>query len=325
MQPVSFNPAVSGKTYSNPAFGKENNAQTERKSYRYPDEYVIQRRAFYNTYRRNKEFANLSDQQLLNIAKLDASRDDKYKFNTYTAALVGVPVVDTFVRGTLLGAPKLSGRLKSTGIIGAQWIGALALAGIYNGIVDKITAVTPVVRRSEERHPVISSLLRLAGFAAVLVGGVKGVSALKGSVAKHFPGFVRDYNKVSKSLAKKINDSKLNTKIIRPAKNKLIEFAAKHPKIAGTGLTAALWTAPVLAIGTMFKAITDRSEKADKIRDTYNKLAITREITRHKLAEIEAGAIADRLNKAMAEQVDKKDASSIAVENPVKPEETDED
>ena len=55
--------------------------------------------------------ANLTDKQLLSIAKNDASKDDKYKFNTYAATLVAVPAIDTFMNGVTAQAPKLSGKL----------------------------------------------------------------------------------------------------------------------------------------------------------------------------------------------------------------------
>ena len=319
MQPVSFNPAITGNVHSaNPAFGQKDNGGTGNKSYRYPDEYVMRRRAMYDTYRRTVEYANLSDQQLFKIAKLDASKDDKYKFNTYAAALVGVPVADTFIRGTLSEAPKLSGKLKTMGAIGAGWIGALALAGIYNGVVDKVTAVSPTLRRTEDRHPVITSILRLAGFAALLVGATKGMGKLKTTVAKKFPGFVKDYHKMAKSLGDKINNSSFNKKFVSRIKGKAIELANKHPKLAGATLSTLLLAAPFVAAGTLFKAITDKNEKSAKIADTYRKLASARELNRRELDRIHSGVILDKFNESIAKRVDKADRSRVQVDdNPI--------
>ncbi len=261
---------------------------------------IDKRRQLYESYNRAVEIANLKDQQLLSIAKADANRDDKYKFGTYAAALVGVPVADTFIRGAFTSG-KLSGRLGAMGKTAAGWAGAFALATLYNGLVDKVTAVTPVLKKAEDRHPVMSTFLRLAGFAAVLVGAHKGVHKLATILPKKFPGVSKDIKKYGTKIAKKIDNSALSTKVLAPLKEKVVAYAQKNPKTASALVSGAALSVPFLAFGTLFKAVTDKTEKAEKIQDNYNQLVNARNMHRAELDYINSGIFARNLQAAIAE------------------------
>ena len=276
--------------------GQEN----ARREAMFSESEIDKRRQLYESYNRAVEVANLKDQQLLSIAKADASRDDKYKFGTYAAALVGVPVADTFLRGAFTDA-KLAGRLGAMGKTAAGWAGAFALAALYNGLVDKVTAVTPVLKKVEDRHPVMSTILRLAGFAAVLVGAHKGVSKLAAVLPKKFPGVKKDILKYGRKLANKINNSGLNKKVLGPLKEKIVAYAQKNPKTANSLATGAALSVPLLAFGTLFKAVTDKTEKSEKVRDNYNQLVAARDMSRAKLDYINSGIFARNLQAAIAE------------------------
>ncbi len=224
--------------------------------------------------------ANLTDKQLLSIAKSDASKDDKYKFNTYAATLVAVPAIDTFMNGVTTQAPKLSGKLGAMGKAAVGWGGVFALAGLYGAAVQKVTAISPTMQKFEEKHPVLKSLLSLAGFAALLIGGQKGISKLAEVLPKKMPGVAADIAKSKTAIADFINNSKLNTKILKPMKDSIVEWAAKHPKTASTLFGGLSLSVPFMAIGALFKAFTEKAEKAEQIKDTYNKLAQVRDQSR---------------------------------------------
>ncbi len=236
------------------------------------------------------ETANLTDKQLLSIAKADAHKDDKYKMNTYAAALIGVPVADTLIKGVTTDAPKLSGKLGSMGKNALGWAGVFALSGIYNGVVEKITAVSPTMQKLEEKHPVIKSLLSLAGFAAVLIGGQKGLDKLAKVLPEKLPGVAKDLSKMKTKVAEYINKSKLSTDLYRPLKDKAIELATKHPRTASVALSALALSVPFMALGALFKAFTDKAEKSEQIKDTYNKLAEVRDKNRLAVKMVDMGA-----------------------------------
>lgn len=221
--------------------------------------------------------ANLTDKQLLAIAKNDANKDNKYKANTYAAALVAVPTVDTFLNGITTKAPKLSGKLGSMGKTAVGWGGVFALAGLYSAAVQKVTAISPTMQNLEEKHPVLKSLLSLAGFAALLIGGQKGISKLAEVLPKKLPGVAADITKAKTVVADFINNSKLNTKILKPMKDKVVAWAGKHPRMASTALSGLALSVPFMALGALFKVFTDKAEKAEQIRDTYNKLSEIRD------------------------------------------------
>lgn len=237
-------------------------------------------------YQRAVAMANLKDEQLLTLAKADAHRDDKYKKNTYAAALIGLPAVDTFVSGAFSKAPKLAGKLGTMGKTAAGWGGAFALAGLYGGMVNKVSAVSPVVRNFEDKHPVIKSLLTLAGFAAVLIGAHKGVSKVAEVLPKKFPEIAAGVAKLKSGVAETINNSKLSTKIAQPLKAKLVAFAQKHPRTAGTMISGLALSVPVMLIGTLYKMFTEKSEKAEQIKDTYKQLAVACEMNRQIVSKI---------------------------------------
>lgn len=283
LQPISSNNMPS--TYRVNAIRREDARMPRFERETFEDE-IERKKNFAQAYYVAVQNANLKDRQLLDIAKHEAHRDDKYKFNTYAAAMVGVPVLDTFVRGTLTGAPKLSGKLGSMGRIAAGWGGAFALAGLYNGVVEKITAVSPVVRSFEERHPVIKSLLSLAGFAALFVGAQKGVHKIAETLPKKLPGVMADFGKIKARLAENINASKFNKHIVQPVKAEAIEFIKDHPKLATTGIAALWYSAPVIAIGTIFKALTDKAEKSEQIKDNYRQLAQMRDLNRSIVEQV---------------------------------------
>lgn len=236
------------------------------------------------------ETANLTDKQLLSLAKQDAHKDDKYKVNTYAAALIGVPAVDTLVRGITTDAPKLSGKLSSMGKTAAGWAGVFALAGIYNGVVEKITAVSPTMQKLEEKHPVIKSLLSLAGFAAALIGGEKAIAKLSEVLPKKMPGVMADLTKFKATVASKINGSELNKSVLKPIKDKIVQWAAKNPKTASIALTSLALSVPFMAMGALFKAFTEKAEKSEQIKDTYNKLAEARKNAQIAVAMVDMGA-----------------------------------
>ena len=263
----------------------------------------LNKEELYNKYMDAVRIANLKDQELLSIAKADANKDDKYKAKTYTTALIGIPVADTLISGAFSRAPGLSGKLSTMGKVGAGWIGAFALAGLYNGMVDKITAVSPVIKRSEDRHPIISSILRLAGFAAVLVGAHKAISKLATTLPAKLPKTAAILAETKSKAASFINNSSLNKKVITPIKNKIAETAVKHPKVAGYGLTALALSVPALVIGTIFKSITDKNEKSEKIKDTYQNLLAARELNRMQLNLINSGLIANAFNTAIQAEI----------------------
>lgn len=230
--------------------------------------------------------ANLTDKELLSIAKYDAHKDDKYKMNTYTAALIAVPTIDTFLSGVTTDAPKLSGKLSTMGKAAVGWGGVFALAGLYNGAVNKITAISPTMQKFEEQHPVLKSLLGLAGFAALLIGGQKGINKLAEVLPKKLPGLTKDLAKVSDKVANYINETNLNVKILKPLKDKVVAWAVKNPKTASTGASALALSVPFMALGALFKAFTDKAEKSEQIKDTYNKLAEARQQNRDAVAMV---------------------------------------
>jgi len=258
------------------------------------------------------ETANLTDKQLLSIAKADAHKDDKYKMNTYAAALIGVPVADTLIKGLTTDAPKLSGKLGSMGKTAAGWAGVFALAGIYNGVVEKITAVSPTMQKLEEKHPVIKSLLSLAGFAAVLIGGEKGLAKLAKILPEKLPGVAKDLSKMKTNIAEYLNKSKLSTDLYRPMKDKAIELATKHPRTASIALSALALSVPFMALGALFKAFSEKAEKAEQIKDTYNKLAEVRDKNRLAVMMVDMGAqtepvarIANQYEKSVNNELNK--------------------
>ena len=227
--------------------------------------------------------ANLTDKQLLSIAKQDANRDSKYKVGTYAATLAAVPAIDTFMAGLATESPKLSGKLGAMGKTAAGWAGVFALAGLYNSAVQKITAVSPVMQKFEDKHPVIKALLSLAGFAALLIGGQKGLKKLAEVLPKKMPGVVADIAKSKAAVAEFINNTKLNTKVLKPIKDKVVAWAAKHPKVASTSLSALALSVPFMAMGALFKAFTDKAEKSEQIKDNYNRLVDARDRNRAAL------------------------------------------
>lgn len=322
MQPVSFS-SLSQEYRVNPI--KSNQSRMSNRQRAYTEDYASRREMFARAYQQAVNIANMRDEQLLTLAKIDAHRDDKYKKNTYAAALIGVPVVDTFVRGAFAEAPHLSGKLSTMGKAAAGWAGAFALAGLYGGMVNKVSAVSPVVRNFEEKHPVIKSLLTLAGFAAVLIGTTKGINKLSTAAAKKFPEIAESAAKFKTSVANTINNSKLNSKIAQPLKAKLIKLAEKYPRTAGVTLSALVWSAPVMAIGTVFKAFTDKAEKAEQTKDTYKQLIATREMNRrivdkinNNVQEVQIAKIANALAETelaeAKEDIDAEKAKSTAPE-----------
>ncbi len=259
------------------------------------------------------ETANLTDKQLLSIAKRDAHKDDKYKMNTYAAALIGVPVVDTLVKGITTDA-KLSGKLGSMGKNAAGWAGVFALAGIYNGVVEKITAVSPTMQKLEDKHPVIKSLLSLAGFAAALIGGEKAIAKLSEVLPKKIPGVMADLTKFKASVASKINGSELNKSVLKPIKDKVVQWAAKNPRTASIALTSLALSVPFMAMGALFKAFTEKAEKSEQIKDTYNKLAEARKNAQIAVAMVDMGAqtvpiarIANKVSTQIANEIEDAD------------------
>ena len=235
--------------------------------------------------------ANLTDQQLLNIAKRDAHKDDKYKLNTYAATLLAVPTIDTFMKGITTEAPKLSGKLGAMGKTATGWAAAFALAGIYGDVVKKVTAVSPTMQKFKEKHPVLKSLLSLTGFMALLIGGQKGLSKLVNVLPKKMPGVAADLAKARTFVADFINNSKVNTKVLRPLKDKVVAWASKYPKATGTTLSALAWSVPAMVIGSLFKIFTDKAEKAEQVKDNYAKLVNVREQKRNLVEAIHNAAM----------------------------------
>lgn len=239
--------------------------------------------------------ANLTDKQLLSIAKQDANKDNKHKAKTYATAMLAVPAIDIASKGVFTDAPKLSGKLGSMGKASVGWAGVFALAGLYNGAVEKVTAVSPTLKKFEEKHPAISSLLNLAGFATAIVGAEIGLKKLGGTLAKKFPGAVADLKNVKATVAEAINSSKINQKVLKPIKDNIVTLAKKYPKVASLSKTALALAAPALAAGVIFKAITDRAEKRDQMDETLSKLAMVRELNRQAVKKINAQVIDEPL------------------------------
>ena len=281
MQPISFAssefnvPPVrkNGVKYSQAANSRHYEKQTQ-------DGIDARQRRMAKAYRDAVNMANLTDKQLLAIAKKDAHRDDKHKMKTYAAALVGIPALDVAAKGVLTKAPKLSGKLSTMGKAAVGWGGVFALAGLYNGAVEKVTAVSPVFKRFEEKHPALSSLLGLTGFAATIIGAEAGVDKLAKVLPKKFPGVASDLGKMSAKVANVINESKITKKVLKPLKDKVVAFALKNPKATKVGVATLAFAAPALAVGALFKGLTDKAEKSEQIKETYNKLAKAREANR---------------------------------------------
>lgn len=241
------------------------------------------------------KMANMSDKDLLSIAKYDAHRNDKYKAGTYAATLAAVPVVDTFVNGITTNAPKLSGKLGVMGKTALTWGGVFALAGLYNTAIQKISAVSPAMQKFEDKHPIIKSLLSLAGFAGILIGGQKGIAKLAEVLPKRMPGVVADLAKARTSVANFINNSKLNAKILKPAKDKVVQWAVKHPKTSSIALSTLALSVPFMAMGALFKAFTDKSETAKQVKDNYAALVKVRNDSRKTVKMIDSAVAMQKL------------------------------
>ena len=313
MQPVSL--AYNQNEYRvNPI--RSNESRMPRRERAYVENYGQDGESLGKAYQQAVLIANMKDEQLLSLAKADANKDKKYKLGTYTAALVGVPVVDTFVSGALSEAPKLSGKLGTMGKVAAGWGGAFMLAGLYNGFVDKVSAVSPVVKNFEEKHPVIASLLSLAGFAAVLVGAHKGIGKASEVFVNKFPKIAESMSNLKSSVADTINNSKFNEKIVQPAKTKIVELAQKYPKTARITIGAAVLSVPFMVMGTLFKLFTEKYEKAEQVKDTYKKLAEAREINRVVLNKINNGIVDEPIvNLANLEAERELDEAKQDIEN----------
>ena len=292
MQAISFGNTSSdyykGVRVNKDGFRKPGRQHTQALSER---EKTANLKALYNM---SVIMANATDRDLLALAKKEAHSDDKYRAGTYAATVAAVPVADTLLRGLTTDAPKLSGKLSAMGKNGLLWGGVFALAGLYNAAVQKVTAVSPAMQKFEDKHPIIKSLLSLAGFAAVLVGGQKGLTKLAEVLSKRMPGMTADLAKAKTFVADFINNSKLNTKMLKPAKDKVVAWAAKNPKTSAFALSALALSVPFMAMGLLFKAFTDKLEKTAQVKDFYSQLLVAREQGRKIVGSIENDMNAQR-------------------------------
>lgn len=258
--------------------------------------------AFYNAmqsdvYQKARNLSELNDEQMKTLSKAIASRDDKHKLNTYTAALVGIPVLDTIAK-TVYTPGNLSGKISTAGKTAGMWGGTFILATLYNSLTNKISAVSPVARKFGDDHPVLASLLNLAGFGGVLVGAKKGLDLLISKSGLVFPKlaeYVRDF---SAGTALKVNQSKINQKVLTPVAEQISKTASKFPKTStvlksALGLGAFAW-----AIGLTFKAIADRAESKNKAQSVYEGLKNARQQNINTLANVlKADAINEKIKE----------------------------
>ena len=257
MEAISFNPSIN---YSNYSVTNENYRPKRKYSEKDIEKIKKAKNRFEQTYNYHTQIANLKNEDLYKIARADASKTDKYKVPTYTAALATIPVVDTLVSGAFTKGP-LSTKMAGMGRNALAWGGILALAGLYNGVVEKITEVVPVARKLEENHPIIKSILSIAGFVAVATAGQKGLSLLTKHAATHMPKLATKMAGWKAGLKTRINNSKLATKVYQPIVDGIKSFGVKHPKMANAGIATAALATPILTGGVLFKALTDKSEK----------------------------------------------------------------
>lgn len=292
MQQVSFS-AIPNAYRVQPGHAIKTNAQ--RREQQYNLDYQRNKENLAQAYQDAVMIANLKDEQLLSIAKVNANKDKKYSDKTYKTALIAVPVMDTVLNGAFTKSPKLSSKLGVMGKSAAGWAGVFALAGLYGGMVNKISAVSPVVRNFDEKHPVIKSLLTLAGFAGVLIGSDKAIKKLGEFLPKKFPEIAEGAAKMKAGIAKTIDKSLFNKKLVQPLKAKAITFAKHNPRLAGVTLAALALSVPFIAMGAVFKAITDRAEKAEQVKDTYKQLAVARNMNRQVVDKINQQAVTESI------------------------------
>lgn len=292
MQPVSFT-TVPNDYRVHPVHARRANA--ERNGNHGIDYQQQNKEHLAKAYQDAVAIANLKDEQLLSIAKVDANKNNKYSEKTYKTALLAVPVLDTVLNGAIAKSPKLSSKLGVMGKTAAGWAGAYALAGVYGGMVNKISAVSPVVRNFEEKHPVIKSLMTLAGFAGVLIGSDMAVKKLGEVLPKKFPEIAAGTSKLKAGIAKTVDKSFFNKKLVRPLKARAMAFAKHNPRLAGVTVATLALSVPFIAMGTLFKAITERAEKAAQVQDTYKQLAAVRNANRQVVDKINQQAVSESI------------------------------
>ncbi len=256
---------------------------------------------FERAYENSSAIANLSNRELRDISNAYAAKDRKYSEGTYKAALLGIPALDVFSRTIMK-----SGTMSQKGAFAAKaaggWLGVFGLGAAYSVAVNKIMSVSPVARDFNDKHPIISTILNIAGIWGVLAGAQKLAGQVKTVIPKILPksgSFSAEHiGNVAKGIGAKLDKSSLNTKVVSPAMTKLMNSAKSNPRAAGL-IGSVLYSGAFLwAAATLFKAVTEKAENSKKSDEIYNQLTQAREVNREIVEKVDSGEIISPAAKA---------------------------
>ncbi len=234
----------------------------------------------------NQEFlSNASNKDLREMANDSARSKYQNKLaNISTGAVAAGVAADMFINGALLTAgttaTKVGGAASHAGI----WAGVFAVGSVYDKAARTLTENVPFMKKVQEEHPVVATILYITGLGAALGGAWKGAATIGNYLNTTKNANVRNImdglKGITADTGKLINNSWINNKMLKPVAEYAGKIATQFPKTTGALKTVAPY-APLLvlplAIYQAYKAT--NTARKDNI-DTYYNLKAERSMAR---------------------------------------------
>lgn len=208
------------------------------------------------------------DSELQTLAYLAAADKENQKrhHNSLINSFYFLPVVDTIASGILPHRySTLSDRVKASGSNAASWGLIIAALGAFDAAKKIFSSSSPGVKKFENDNPVASFFVDIVA----IIGGL----AIGGALFKRFmPDKIKDLGDRFIAKVDKLDETKLNKKVLPKVTEKVTNFIDRFPKIAGTG-KFVLRNLVLIYFGVSLLKMFNRSSHEQKqIENNYNEL-----------------------------------------------------
>lgn len=188
-----------------------------------------------------------------------SGNNKKRKASPLTVAVCALPVIDSVSKGIvqqdLLANGKMGSRLLSSAkCLGSWGVGIGCVLGITK-LKDLAVNKSDSLSKFNYEHPFVAMLADIAIILGTFAAGKAGFAALKNK----FPNMGSKLSEKIYKIQTKLDNGKLNDKIVKPMTDSWNKFAGKSPKLAdftkGAIKNAAWITLAGTAIASMLKPV----------------------------------------------------------------------
>lgn len=220
-------------------------------------------------------FVNMNDQDLMTLAYLNSYKQNKKTHDNNKKNMTRVLYAMPFIAGLSDGILKkgsLSSKIKAGGSTTAGWGFGLLALGVFDAVKKKLVSKSETLTNFEHNHPGLALLADIGMFIGVAVLAFKGVDKFSAKIMEKYPKLQKDVVNLAEMAKTRINNSKMNNKVLNNLKNFAEEFSEKAPLAASVGrfvVDNAVWA---VLFGSIFRSSSNVKQQKERVANTYNAL-----------------------------------------------------